>query len=162
MASKLNYFELALLVHEFCGTFSIQNNQEGFINDIPTLTTVMKLKKFVSACTDKISQINGLRNLKSILEFASDNSASPMESRLFIKLCGKRFLGMYGCKNLKQNRKIFISKEASQIAGQNYIIPDISCLSKKVAIEYDSSQFHETSEQGQRDKRRRDALVNDG
>ena len=48
------------------------------------------------------------------------------------------------------------------IAGQDYIIPDISCKKKKVAIEYDSAQFHENTERGQRDKRRRDALVKDG
>ena len=84
-----------------------------------------------------------------------------MESRLYLKLCGPRTKGFYQCSNLKMNRAVKISAKAQRIAGQQYIIPDISNASNKVAIEYDSSQFHEETEQGQRDKRRRDALVHD-
>ena len=60
------------------------------------------------------------------------------------------------------NKSVNISKEAQRIAGQSIIIPDIFNEKKKVAIEYNSSQFHDNFEQGQKDQRRRDALVYDG
>lgn len=163
MASHLSYCELALLIHEFCGTYSISNNPEiGFINDIPPLTSISKLKSFIKQYSSTTSNIRNIRNLKDILNFASNDSASPMESRLFIKLSGPRSKGLYGCKNLKLNKKIQLTNSASRISGQRTIKPDISNIKEKVAIEYDSSQFHENSEQGQKDKRRRDALVKDG
>lgn len=163
LASRLNYFELALLVLEFCGNYSIINDANtGFINDIMPLTSVIKIREFINQYSKDFCPIKGLKNLKEILTFASDNSNSPMESRLFIKLCGPKSKGLYGCKGLKLNSSVNVSNSASKIAGQKIIIPDISNKSKKVAIEYDSAQFHENSETGQRDKRRRDALVKDG
>ena len=163
MASIINYYELALLIHEFCGSFSIVKNGEySFIGNLEPITNIDKIKKFIQIYTRNNKRTPGIRNLKSILSFAENNSASPMESRLFIKLCGPRFRGMYGCKNLKMNQPVKISNSAKQIAGQELIVPDISSFKYKLAIEYDSNQFHETTEQGQKDKRRRDALVNDG
>ncbi len=85
-----------------------------------------------------------------------------MESRLYVKLAGQKSKGLYECKDLRMNKEISLSTDASKISGQHIIKPDISHIRKKVAIEYDSSQFHETTEQGQKDKRRRDALVKDG
>lgn len=100
--------------------------------------------------------------MKQMCPLLEKNSASPMESRLFAKLCGPRKLGLYGCKNLKFNVPAKVSAEALQIAGQRQIIPDLSCAKKRVAIEYNSTQYHESSIQGQKDQRRRDALVHDG
>ena len=98
----------------------------------------------------------------SICKYAKEQSASPMESRLYIKLCGPRIKGFYECKNIKLNQQVKLSNKAKLIAGQDIVVPDLSCKSKKVAIEYDSAKFHESTTQGQRDKRRRDALVYDG
>ena len=163
MASNLNFYSLALLVLEFCGNFSISNNAEqGFISDINPITTVKDIQKFLDAFTKNSKCIRGINNLREVLTFASDNSNSPMESRLFVKLCGPRHKGLYSSKELKLNSRVRLSESASKIAGQTIITPDISCAKKKVAIEYDSSQFHEESVQGQKDKRRRDALVSEG
>ena len=85
-----------------------------------------------------------------------------MESRLYIKIAGPRSKGLYGCKKLIFNKTTKISNSAKKIAGQEYIRPDLSNATNKVAIEYDSAVFHKNTEQAQRDKRRRDALVYDG
>ena len=163
MAASLNYYSLALLVLEFCGNFSISNNAEqGFVSDINPITTVKDIQKFLDAFSKNSRCIRGINNLREVLTFASDNSNSPMESRLFVKLCGPRHKGLYSSKGLKLNSSVRVSETASKIAGQNIITPDISCAKNKVAIEYDSSQFHEESVQGQKDKRRRDALVSEG
>lgn len=85
-----------------------------------------------------------------------------MESRLYYKLCGPRNMGLYGCKDLIMNCDVQLSAGAKTISGQEFVRPDILCYKSKVAIEYDSAQYHENVSQGQRDKRRRDALVYDG
>lgn len=163
MSNSLNYIELSLLCMEFCGTYSINNLQPQVLQtNIKPITSISKILKYV----DKYSKINkwarGIKKLRFVLKYVKDNSSSPMESRLFLKLCGPKNLGLYGCKNFTLNTSVPLSKKSKRICGQSIVVPDISNKSYKIAIEYDSAQFHESTIQGQKDKRRRDALVNDG
>lgn len=162
LSCVLQFENLCLLILEMCGTYSIDEEQCNFVSEIRPITTIEKIYNFTLRYKNAIPYAKGTKNVLQALKFLKDGSASPMESRLFIKLCGPRTKGFYGCKNLKFNRKIDISIAAQKIAGQNLIIPDIVNLEHKVAIEYDSSKFHENIQQGQKDKRRRDALVYDG
>lgn len=161
-ANILNFEHLSLLILEFCGTYSINSETNTTCTNLYPLTSIQEIKNYVKRFKSMNPNAKGINKILKICDFANNNSASPMESRVFIKLCGPKNKGFYGCKNLKLNHKVNISDKAKLIAGQNYITPDISCKNKKVAIEYDSAQFHENTPQGQRDKRRRDALVYDG
>lgn len=145
-----------------CGTYSIDPISHKFIDNLAPLTTPENIKKFLSDFEKKNTKFKGKRTINNVVKFIEANSASPMESRLFIKLCGSRNEGFYSCRELIMNKQIQLSKEARKIAGQNVVIPDIVCEKLKLAIEYNSAQFHESSEQGQKDCRRRDALVYDG
>lgn len=162
MSRILSYEKLALLVHELCGTYTISDGVRFFEVDIKPITSVSKISKFVNAYERSNAHFKGKIALKEILNFAKDNSASPMESRTCIKLCGPHRKGFYACEGLELNKKINLSAEARILAGQNFVVPDICSETHKIAIEYDSAQFHENVEQGQRDKRRRDALIYDG
>lgn len=162
LAKKLCYEHLFLLVLELCGTYTIDINSQDVVSQLEAFTTVKNLKTYAEKFKGLNPHTHGMNNLLEILDIAEDNSASPMESRLFVKLCGPRKRGCYNCKNLKMNNSVYLSEKASRIAGQKIVKPDLSCIEKKIAIEYDSTQFHENTEQGQKDKRRRDALVFDG
>lgn len=133
-----------------------------FTRDIQPLTNIEEIQKFLKNYKKLNKRACGINNLNKILDYTNDYSASPMESRIYIKLCGLANKGYYGCKNLLMNQKIELSKESKLIAGQMYIKPDFCCPEKKLAIGYDSAQYHENTKQGQKDKRRRDALLNDG
>lgn len=162
LSTLLNYEELFLLILELCGSYSINPSNKSFVNNICPITDIKTIKNYLSRFKNMNPYAKGVNKLLKICKYAQSGSASPMESRLFIKLCGPKKQGFYECNGLKPNQRINLSNKAKLIAGQDYIIPDISCKKKKVAIEYDSAQFHENTTQGQRDKRRRDALVHDG
>lgn len=162
LAQTLSYENLAILIHEFCGNYSFATDLHQIKNDIKPLTNVQKISEMVSRLSTGKNYFRGLKNLNEILKFAGDNSRSPMESRLNIKLCGPHRKGCYACQGLRLNVKVELSDEAKMLAGQLSVTPDLCNVEKKIAIEYDSAQFHENEEQGQRDKRRRDALVHDG
>lgn len=158
----LPYAKLALIALEMCGTYSINTNSNKFVGDLKPITSPNKIIKFIDNYEKLNPRFKGIRKLKDILKFIKGGSASPIESRLFIKLCGSRKEGFYDCRGLTMNEPIRLSYEAAKIAGQAIVIPDILSKKLKVAIEYNSSQFHESNEQGQKDRRRRDALVYDG
>lgn len=138
-------------------------NEENatFESSLPQITNINNITNYVNRFSKLNPNAHGVKKLKSVLKYAKDNSASPMESRIYIKLCGPPSKGYYGCKNLVMNTPIKLSQNSLLIAGQQIIKPDFCNIKRKVAIEYDSAQFHENSPQGQKDKRRRDALSTD-
>lgn len=162
LASKLTFESLFLLVCELCGTYSLDVKNNTFVPGQIPATTINKVNKYKDTLLKSQKYFRGKTILNKVLLIAKDRSFSPMESKLLLKLSGPRNMGMYGIKNIELNSPVKLSKEASLIAGQNIVVPDLSIPLYKVAIEYDSSQFHENITQGQKDKRRRDALVQDG
>ena len=153
---------LALIAFEFCGTYSINPLSGQLQTVVNQIMTTKSFETYLSQYLNFHSYTKGKKKLQEIVKILADNAASPSEARLYIKLCGDRKFGLFGCKNLEMNKSVKISKEAQRIAGQAIIVPDIINEKKKIAIEYNSSQFHENFEQGQKDQRRRDALVYDG
>lgn len=162
LANSLSFNKLFLLTLEFCGTYSINVSSLGFDNGLSSLTNVAEIQKFLKNYKKLNKRAFGINKLNKVLNYASNNSASPMESRIYIKLCGPANKGYYGCKNLLMNYPIKLGPKSALIAGQSYVKPDFCCPEKKLTIEYDSAQYHENTERGQKDKRRRDALLNDG
>lgn len=161
-SSILPYEHLALIALEFCGTYSIDPQTHNFEKDLTPATTPKMIENYIKCYEKHNPNFRGKSKLKDVVEFIKPNSASPMESRLFIKLCGKRKKGFYGCCDLEMNQPVKLSDDASKIAGQKIVTPDILNEKLKVAIEYNSAQHHESSDQRQKDARRRDALVHDG
>lgn len=156
--------EQALLVgYELCGNYSFsENNQEGFIANVEPLTNKTNILKYINKLDKLNNEYKGLSKAKSFANSIYENSNSPQESRACILLCSKRSDGGYGLKGFKLNQKIPLSKEAAQICFQNTIMPDLSNTANKIAIEYDSSEFHDNFEQNQKDKLRINALQHDG
>ena len=162
LSSVLPYAQLALIALELCGKYSIDPQTHTFEKDLMPATTPKKIASFIKKYEKHNPHFRGKVKLNDVMNITRENSASPMESRLFIKLCGKRKEGFYGCRDLAMNQTVQLSEAAAKIAGQKIVVPDILNNKHKVAIEYNSAQYHESSEQGQKDARRRDALVYDG
>lgn len=161
LANVLSFEQLFLLISELCGSYSLDVANRDFETGLAPATSIEKVKKFKNTLLKDVDFFKGQTQLNKVLQYARDNSFSPMESKLLLKFSGPRCLGMYGIKGLDLNKPVKLSKKASLIAGQSTVIPDLSISKYKVAIEYDSAQFHEDVKQGQKDKRRRDALVKD-
>lgn len=162
LSSSLTFVELLLVGFELCGCYAIlEDPQDTLITDIRQLTTPKMIQEYLMQLHK--SNINCQHILKAIkaASFLADNSFSPQETRLYIMLCMPRKLGGYGVTGMRLNSSIQLSNSALKEAGQNIIIPDISNIKTKVAIEYDSSVYHEDPQQNQRDKIRINALNHD-
>lgn len=162
LAQILKYEQLFVVVCELCGTYSINENENNFVYQIAPATSILKILNFHNRYVLYNPRYTGIAHVREVLQYANNGSASPMESRMFLKFCGPRKRGFYGCKDLKFNNEVKLSNSASKIAGQKIVVPDISSRKHKVAIEYDSTQFHVNIDRSQKDKLRRDALVHDG
>lgn len=154
--------QLSIIALEFCGTYSVSSTNGKFVSNLSPVTSVSKINKYLEKFVKFNKTAWGIKNIRKILKFLQSNSASPMESQLYLHLCGPRWLGFYSCKKLLFNTKINLSKEAQKIAGQAFVVPDLVSVDAKLAIEYNSAKFHENQYQSQKDHRRRDALVYDG
>ena len=163
MAKELTIEQLMLLGLEYCGTYvPSESSAEGFVSNLSPITTASRVKKFVMALKMHNNNFPGIQNAITVSNFLIDNCASPMESRLYIKLGMPRNLGGYGVKNLTANTRINLSKKAATILGFPYLRADFSIKGSKIAIEYDSNTFHDNTGQNEKDKLRANALQYDG
>lgn len=163
LAQKLNFADLMLVGLELCGAYCLtEGEQSVFEHDIRPLTTSKKITKYLKTIKKMNSHAQSIRKAIYASKFLSDNSFSPMESSLFIMLCGPRKYGAYRIINMKFNCEVKLSKNAQAIANQKSIYPDISNKSNKLAIEYDSEAYHDNAGQNIKDKLRIDALQHDG
>lgn len=146
---------------ELCGLYTTNSNaHSGFISVNRPLVTVQKINNFLTKTHNH--KLNGIKKASYINKWLANYSASPVESKLFFVLCGPRKLGCYQIKKMNLNKKINLSYKARIIGGQQFIKPDLSIPKCKIALEYDSKQFHSDYVQIQKDKRRIDALLHDG
>jgi hypothetical protein len=156
MAAKMSLIELTQLGFELCGTYSLpasadsdyaitgEWSDKGFVN-CKALTSVSRLRKFIANTSD----IHGRKRAMQAVQFVVDNSASPMETNLAILLTLPYRLGGYGLPLPILNHPI---------EGSSYCC-DLFWQLAKLAVEYDSNQFHTGSERIARDSRRRSALA---
>ena len=163
MAKELSIEQLMLLGLEYCGTYALtQSAPDGFICNIQPLTTVSKLQTYVKNLKANYKNFAGIQNAVAVSKLLIDNCASPMESKLYLKLSAPRNLGGYAVKNLIANKRINLSKKAADILGFHYLRADLCIKKSKIAIEYDSNTFHDNTGQNEKDKLRADALQHDG
>lgn len=163
MAKYLNIVQLMMLGLELCGSYSINNlAADGFIYNIKPITNYHKLSSYVNSFYNKNNNYPGIRKAIKALNYILDNSASPKESDLIIKLCTSHSIGGYGIKNFVSNYEIELSTGATNINGRSKIRPDLVCVKNKIALEYQSRAFHANPKQFEIDKIRSAALVYDG
>jgi hypothetical protein len=156
MATKLNLINLIQLGFELCGTYSLPAHSEpyvaktqesldkGFVS-CEALTNVKKLAGLIS----KLSGIHGHKRAMRALQFVADNSASPMETKLTMFLTLPYRLGGYGLPMPLLNPRI---------EGSSYRC-DLFWPKVKLAVEYDSDQFHTGADRIARDSMRRNDLA---
>lgn len=148
---------------EMCGTYSMPIIEGAdFNNELTPITNSRKIIKYVKNLENSYLRFKGIRKAKYASGMLRDFSASPRESMLYILLCIARKFGGFAVDGIELNQPIRLTKGAAKICGQKTIIPDLSIKKKKIAIEYDSNQFHDNSRQNIIDKSRLNALAHDG
>ena len=155
--------EMMYIGMELCGTYTIhKTDYSNFYSNILPLTTVDRINRYLSSLKNYIKYTNGLLKAMEAAKCLENSAASPRESMLYLMLCAPRKYGGYGIKGLVLNHKIKLSQKAANILGYKIMRPDLCNPANKIAIEYDSTAYHENAEQNKHDKLRLNALHNDG
>ena len=123
--------------------------RKGFANTHQSLTNKEKIEKYIANC----GRLDGVASARRALEIIQEGSHSPMESSLFMLLCGPRSHGGMGFPRGLLNYRVKTSR------GQRLI--DLAWPHFGVGIEYLGRNYHGLSEV-ERDDRRRNEIGGEG
>lgn len=148
---------LAATVCELAGTYRLRGPGQGVAYDAAPVMTTVGLREFAAtACQGPASA-----RAREIADLALDGSASPMETALALLLTMPVELGGFGIKKPLLNVAIGASVLEDALRGRDSVTPDMLWPEKKVALEYDSSEFHarKGAQQAERDAARSNTLA---
>lgn len=122
------------------------------------LSSVSRLRRYL----DRAGGAPGAAKAQWALSHVRDNSASPMESLLALRLALPCPAGGYGMPHPEMNGRVAIAQEASSRYGQRYRVCDLLWRKERVAVEYDSDAYHASVQKIAEDSARRSELMHAG
>lgn len=149
LAEHLDLIELIELGYELCGCYT-QTQDESVETEynLEPVTSLRRLQWF----TESNSHLKGSRKARRALRYIRANSYSPMESILVMLLCLPVMLGGYGIPWPQLNVCIDFTDQYGRKA-KRYC--DLYWSDMRLAIEYDSDEFHAPGTKWQHDSMRR-------
>ena len=157
MAGELSTLQLIAFGFELCGRYSRDpfGSRKTKYNR-HQLTTTSELSRYLSLA-------KGLRNVdqaRTALKYVRDNSRSPMETYVAMRLGLPQMRGGFGLGMPAMNARIELDDTAAAISGKSYLECDLYFPAAKLDIEYESTAFHGnvSAEKNRADSRRRAAL----
>ena len=166
MATKLDLASLVALGMELCGTYRrkvkvqhLGTNEVSHVTEYeqPSLTTPKRLRGFLGA----MSFVPGRKKALSALDYVVADSASPMETAIYLLLCLPRHLGGYGLPLPVLNVSHELSDSAQRFTWRHSARPDLYWKKARLDLEYNSDEFH-AEERRTEDSMRRKALEDEG
>ncbi len=157
VAAALSLPELVQLGMELCGTYSVRPSDGSLVQHAP-MTTPARLGFFVERC----SWLRGSAAARRALAHIVANSASPMETILYLLLCLPIRLGGYGLPQVELNPQLIVPTRTRAITSKRTVFPDVYFRASKLSVEYESDKHHLTSEEYARDSHRRTVLSHMG
>ena len=160
MADQLPLIKLIELGLEFCGTYSRAiNNDNGQKPETADensygnsqLVSTNSLKSF----TTLMKGTKGQKKAQRALRYITDDSASPMETILFMLLTLPNYLGGYGLPMPALNKRIDLRKDTKQRSDKSYYVCDLFWQEANLAVEYDSTMYHTGAERITGDSKKR-------
>jgi len=153
-AKELTIPELAVLATNLCAMYRINPSEVlGQEQRIP-ITSIEKTKKYL----EMSQKVAGLKNARMAIQYALDNSNSPMESRVAILFVLPFYHGGYALLHPELNYNVTLSADGKQVLGRDYCCCDMVWPEQKVVVEYDSNLVHLNKAQFNYDKRKAAAL----
>ena len=155
MAKSSTIIELITLGFELTGTYvNRESIGSGFQTCKNPLTSTAKITRYLS----KANRIGGLSKAKRAVRWILDDSASPRETELACLLTLPMSLGGYALPTPSLNHSIQAEKEKLSALNRQAVIVDIAWPDKRLAIEYDSTQWHSNEEKLTQDSIRRNVI----
>lgn len=162
LATRLGLPELVALGMELCGTYrrnvevaSLGTQSPCYITDYhqPPLSTPKRLRGFLNT----MSSAPGAPQALKALDYVLPNSASPMETALYLLLCLPRRLGGYALPKPSLNPLIVLSKAGRRHTLRSSAKPDLYWRDAMLDLEFNSDEFHDETTRTN-DSMRRKAL----
>lgn len=155
---KRSFTQMLLLLYEMCGTYQTNLTATETQYEVKPICSHAALEKFAQTNT----YLYGSKALMKALDYLSDNSASPFESKLSLLLGLPHRYGGYGLGVPTMNYCVEATKEARAISGRSRFYCDLAWPTKKVDVEYQSKEHHEGRSARLSDSRRVHALASLG
>ena len=114
--------------------------------DLPPAMKVKRAQAFVQ----RASGLRGTAGAKAALKWVLENSASPMETAVYLLLCLPKRLGGYGLPKPVLNPKVMVSNPD----GVKERYPDLFWIGKNIDVEYNSDAEHSGEWSRYRDSKR--------
>lgn len=160
LCTTMTFPEILLIGMEFCGTYALRANEfgeTGMAQRDYTLTNAAQLQRRYDAWRG----LHGIETARKASRHLADNSASPMESALYLLLCLPQKYGGYHLPKPELNPVIPLDSEAQMILRQGSVKPDMLWRERKLIVEYDG-EYHDAADQSLHDEMRRAVLATMG
>ncbi len=142
-----------VLGFELCGSYTLDGDR-GAAYKVPPSTSIKKLAQYCG----RASLHGGSKKALRAIRYVEDGSASPQETSLYLMLCLPCRLGGFGFPRGTLNGTVDVSSVTQVRYREDLRRCDILWEREKVAIEYESTEFHSGSEKLEADAARRTLL----
>jgi len=161
MAAQVDLVDAVRIGMELCGAYSQWRLEPGIMGDpyyrehsetqacTFELPPVMKSSR-AEAFVVRQSALRGSVGARTALKWVVDNSASPMETAVYLLLCLPKRLGGYGLPKPILNPKLIISTPD----GTKERYPDLYWIGASIDVEYNSDLSHSGEWARYRDSKR--------
>ena len=167
MASQLTLIKLIELGFELCGSYTPSVINQGGENpaalsisqfNLPKLTD----EKRIASLVERMVGVHGYKLAAKALPYIADGSNSPMETILTMLLTLPYRLGGYGLRMPSLNYPVVPVKALRRTTGRSHFRCDLFWPEEKLAVEYDSEEYHGNIRKIAEDAARRNVLTSLG
>ena len=177
LATSLSFGALLALGEEMCGGYPVvarfqpdagwRFGPDGISGPQPSvqaiyvrhpLSSPARIAAFAGSCKG----VMGATVARRASRMLNGMSASVRETEVAILGLSPRCVGGLGAAKADLNKAVRLSAAAAQVAQQKTATCDLLFRDSRIAVEYDGSHGHSSTEQRAQDARRRNALKMDG
>lgn len=160
-ATLLDRVDLAWCISSLCSAFGTASDDPSMwhasFRDAPPITSTADVERFLRLMPSE----RGTQATSSALRLAVDGAASPPEMALAMMACAPKGLGGYALAKPQLNQAIRLDDNAARMCGKSTVYCDM-LFPNRVAVEYDSDEYHSGSLALHEDRARYNALVSMG
>ncbi|MCI8469750.1 MAG: hypothetical protein HFJ75_09805 [Eggerthellaceae bacterium] len=153
MAAVLPLEYLVELGYELCGSYCLSAQDGGRRSCVP-LSTPGDLLRLASSARGHRGRPRALRAARYVLA----GTASPRETQVCMLLTLPKMLGGYGLRSPEPNGAIVYDRGAFARNGSGHVRCDLLWREARLALEYESDEFHASEAAYKADSRRRNLL----